>query len=227
LFYLCFDRGADKTSIYSYAIDTSQNVAGGRDIKREFYFSQPGRWDVVDVLKEQFLLQNIKHNQDSEYYSWSINDKSLIPISGLSAGHVREIMFAATSGEYILLTEDAKQLFNLRNGEHQAIVLNLPAGAEVRRFHSSLQRVSIYLELNTPNGEQFEIFDLKSLKQIILPELAPLSSTRVAQISRYGRYLVLNAKTPTSSFIQVVYDWRDQKLTQWLPAVSFAVAPLR
>jgi hypothetical protein len=227
LFYLCFDQGADKTSIYSYAIESSQNVAGAHDIKRELFFSQAGHWNVVDVLKEQFLLEHVMSPRESEYFSWSISDKSLVPIPGLSAVRVREIMYTLVSGEYTLLTEGAQQLFVLRGGERQAIALNLPAGAEIRRFHFDLRRADIYLELNTANGEQFEIFDLKSLQQIILPELAPLSSIRVAQISRYGRFVLLNAKTPTSSFIQVVYDWRDKKLIQWLPAVSFAVAPLR
>jgi hypothetical protein len=109
VYYLANDIKPDSFALYSYSIPTKE---------KELLFSEPGIWEVADVIGDtKFLLSKSTGAVTAEYWRFNTETKKVTPVLGQGAKEEFEASFGATPDELFVLTSkfgEYKRLYRVR-----------------------------------------------------------------------------------------------------------------
>jgi protease II len=208
LYYISNDIKPDSYAIYSYVISTGEH---------KLLFSEPGLWSVRDVSgDDHFLLARATGASTREYFEWSPGTSQLTPVIGQGETEEYEVQFGVEPGQYFVLTAkfgDFKRLYSFRSGKFEAITPDVKM--EVDGFNLDHRRFRMYIQWNDNGYSRLEVRDPQTLKIVAFPKIKGAESLIAGSPSRYGRFVPFAATSSLTPHTAYVYDWKENKVTQW------------
>ena len=212
IYFRANDIQPDSYALYSYSLETK---------KKELLVSEPGLWFIADVklvgADTIFLVGRETGALTREYYSFSITDRKLIPLLGQGEKEQYSARFATTPNDLFVLTSkfsDYRRLYRLHEGKFEALTPDVKK--DVESFDLPFNRSTLYINWNDHGVSRVEVRDPSTMKVVSFPEFPNASQVYVGSLSRMGRFATLGVETNLAPRTSYVYDWRDNKLTQWV-----------
>jgi protease II len=209
LFYLANDLSADSYALYAYWIESG---------KRELLLSEPGLWQVADVLNDnKFLMAKATGSLTAEYSVFSLDDRKLTPILGQGEKMEYNATFGDTSSELLVATPkfgEFRRLYRYAKGEFTPLTPDVKS--DVEGFTIAHNRLIMFVQYNDNGYGKIEAYVPQSMKPIKLPAIPGADSMTAVGISRFGRYTSIGVETSLAPRTSYVYDYKTGKLTQWV-----------
>ncbi len=201
LFYFANDIKEDSYALYQYNFKTGE---------RSLIFDDPGVWDVADFIDDKVLLAKYITNTATEYWELDLKTKKSKPIVGQGEKESFDVKYLNNSGGFLISTNKFSDFYRLYKFENKKFTpITGEVNKELAGFSIDHQRKRIYLLWQEQGYIQPEVLDAIAYKPIpFLPSLYKKDHIRISQITRDGRYVVLNAETATSPSEQFVWDWQ-------------------
>lgn len=213
VYYRANDQIPDSYFIYKY--DIAQK-------KSELLVSEKGHWELADHKDDgRLLLQKAITNSASEFYEWSPETKTLKPILGQGESEEYSLAYGVKEGEFFVTTNkfgDFKRLYHLKNGEFKALSPEMKS--DVSEFMIDRARRHLIYEVNAEGYSRIYALNPKTLKEIKLPKFPGAEQVYVGAASDDGEVVMLGVGTAQAPRMSYSYNWKTQKLTQWvIPSV--------
>lgn len=227
MYYSANDKKADSYSTYKMNLET---------LKIETVFDGDGNWYVADYWNQGERLLMVKYNgaRQNEYYDYEVKTQKMTPVIGQGEKNEYEVSYGTRTDEFIVLTakDNFKRLYLYKNKQ-----LTLKSDAQLKfdisGFSVDQPRKKLTYTVNRDGYSELHALALPNFKKVNIPQFKNAdhvflgSTTRDGQVSMLG---VVSAQSPRLSYS---YDWKTQKMTQWvLPSApevdlkKFAVSKL-
>jgi dipeptidyl aminopeptidase/acylaminoacyl peptidase len=218
IFFLANDIKPDSYALYRYDVENK---------KRELLFSEPGLWSVSDVLEAggltKFILARATGSLTSEFFEWELGEKKLKAIIGQNEKQDYSVSFGSSPSEYLVLTPkfgEFKRLYRLQAGKLS--VLTPDVKMDVESFTVDDPHRRVYLQWNDKGGTKLDIRDINTFAEQRIPDTlgdikkADIVHIRMGSLTRDGRYVTLSVETSLRPRTSYVFDWKTNRLTQWV-----------
>jgi dipeptidyl aminopeptidase/acylaminoacyl peptidase len=215
IYFTANDIKPDSNVIYRYDLLTKQKVqiAGG-----------DGIWSIADVFvnpktgdRQKFLFAKATGSQSQEYYEYDVKTRQTTPLIGQDEKQEYDIEYGVNDDEYLVLTpkfSEFRRLYLYKNKQFTAITPELKA--DVANFKIDEQRQRILYSINDGGYTRLKAIAAKSLEAISLPQFANADHIYTGSTTRNGRFTTIGVDTAKAARLSYVYDWQEQKLTQWV-----------
>ena len=215
VYYRSNDLKPDAYAIYRYDLAAE---------KKELVFSETGLWAIADYKKDgHLLLAKETGARTTEYSEWDPVTHLLKPILGQDSPEEYSVSYGAHPDEFLVLTpklSDFRRLYSYKAGKFSPISPEMQM--DVSSFEVDHLHQHIVTTTNQSGYTRIQFFDARTYKPIQSKAIAALAKTqnvvhlRPGRITLNGRYLTVSAdlgKVPPANY---VFDWKTQKLTQWV-----------
>ncbi len=227
IFFTANDKNPDSYSVYRMKL---------ADKSIETIYEGQGYWVVADQKEDGNLLLLCKYTGalSNECFDYIPATKDMKPIIGQNEKQLYDIAYSARPGEFLVSTNklsDFKRIYTLNKGQLKAITPEIPH--DVSGYSLDHLRKRIIYNINQNGYTQLKAMDAKTFKPINIPKFPGADhvfsgkTTRDGQVTMLG---IITSKAPRTSYS---YNWKTQKLTQWvLPSApevdltKFAVSEL-
>jgi dipeptidyl aminopeptidase/acylaminoacyl peptidase len=232
IYFSANDVKPDSIVIYRYDLQTKQKVAiSGGD----------GIWWIADVFvnpqtgdREKFLFAKATGSLSREYYEYDVKTRKTSPMLGQDEKEEYTVQYGTKSDQYLVLTPkfgEFRRLYRYQDQKFSPITEDLTS--DIESFDIDEQRQRILYAINDAGYTRIKAIAADNLTEIKLPEFGNADHIHIGTTTRNGRFTTIGVETATAPRLSYVYDWKNQKLTQWvLPSTpeidttKFAVAKL-
>lgn len=208
---------ADSKTIYFSANDTKVDsfniykmyLASG---EKMMIYEGNGNWGIADQREngKELLLYKATGSKTSEFYTYDQVTKKLEPVIGVDEKGEFEVSFAATKGEYLVLTPKA---------EFKKLYLYVPAKSknlipltddklkyDVSGFSINEKRTRITYNINRDGYTKLFAIDAKNYKTIPMPQFKGADHVFSGYTSRDGSITMLGMNSAQSPRISYSYN---------------------
>ncbi|MEK7357809.1 MAG: prolyl oligopeptidase family serine peptidase, partial [Bdellovibrionota bacterium] len=156
----------------------------------------------------------------AEYFRYSMADRKLVPVLGQGEKEEYRIEFAATSDDYLVMTNkfgNFRRLYLLRAGKFEPITPDVKM--DLDGFSTPFNKSKLYVQWNDNGTNRLEIRDPVTFKIITPAKIAAFKDAAhvfAASPSRRGRFVAIGVEHSRAPRTSYVYDWKDRTLTQYV-----------
>lgn len=209
IYYTANDEKVDSYNIYK------QNIATG---ERQLIYKGDGNWYLADEWNQgqKILLVKYKGARQKEYFDLDVETQKLTPVIGQNENKEYEVSYLKAN-EFLVLAEqnDFKRLFHYKNLKLK-IISDPKLNFDVSEFSMNEQRTRVSYTINREGFTELKAMNARTFKPIDLPKFPNADHVFLGSTTRDGHISMLGVVTAKSPRLSYSYDWRTQKLTQWV-----------
>ena len=214
LFLTANDKKPDSYSTYKLNIETKE---------LETIYDGDGNWYVGDYLNDGQNLLFVKYRggRINEWYDFNSKDKKMNPIIGQNENNEYDVSYSKNKNEFIVLTalDDFKRIYNLKNKKLK-LISSAALNYDISSLAQDLKRQRITYEVNREGYTELFAMNTENFKSIDLPKFGlaknPVDHVFAGSTTRDGQVTMLGLISAQSPRLSYSYDWKTQKLTQWV-----------
>lgn len=203
----------DSYAIYSYDITTK---------KKETLISEPGIWFLADATQTaggtSFIVGKATGSLSAEYFRFSLEDRKLVPFLGQGEKEEYRVRFSPNkANEYLVMTNkfgNFRRLYRFSEGKFDPITPDVKM--DLDGFDLPYNRSALYLHWNDGGSTRLEVLDPATYKVRAFPKFENAAHVFAASPSRMGRWVAIGVERSKEPRTSYVYDWKTNKLTQWV-----------
>ena len=227
MYYTANDKKADSYSTYKLNLET---------LKTETVYEGDGNWYVADYWNQGERLLMVKYNgaRVNEYFDLDVKTQKLTPIIGQGEKNEYEVSYGTKTDEFIVLTakDNFKRLYLYKNKQ---LILKSESQLkfDISGFSIDHPRKKLTYTVNREGYSELHALSLPSFKTIKIPQFKNADHVFLGATTRDGQVSMLGVISSQSPRLSYSYDWKTQKMTQWvLPSApevdlkSFSVSKL-
>lgn len=215
IYFSANDIKPDSYVIYRYDLQTKKKVqiSGG-----------DGVWWIADVFvnpqtgdREKFLFAKATGSQSREYYEFDVKTRQTTPLLGQNEQQEYEVSYGVTAADYLVLTpkfSEFRRLYRYKDKKFTPITPELKA--DVASFDIDDRRQRILYSINDGGYTRLKAIAANNFEAIDLPQFANADHIYTGSTTRNGRFTTMGVETAKAPRLSYVYDWKTQKLTQWV-----------
>ncbi len=218
IYFSANDIKPDSYVIYRYDIQTKKKIqiSGG-----------DGIWWIADVYvnpetgdREKFLFGKATGSRYREYYEYDVKTRQTKPLIGQGEQEEYSIQYGVKNDEYLVLTPkfgDFRRLYSFKNDREPKFTPITPElKGDVSDFSIDELRQRILYTVSIDGYTELKAIAADTLEAIALPKFANADHVYSGTTTRNGRYTTIGVTTANDPRLSYVYDWQNNKLTQWL-----------
>jgi dipeptidyl aminopeptidase/acylaminoacyl peptidase len=215
IYFSANDIKPDSYVIYRYDLQTKKKVqiSGG-----------DGVWWIADVFvnpqtgdREKFLFAKATGSQSREYYEFDVKTRQTTPLLGQNEQEEYEVSYGVNADDYLVLTSkfsEFRRLYRYKDKQFTPITPDLKA--DVSKFDIDDQRQRILYSINDGGYTRLKAIAANNFEAIDLPQFDNADHIYTGSTTRNGRFTMVGVETAKAPRLSYVYDWKTQKLTQWV-----------
>jgi len=215
IYFTANDVKSENFNIYKMNLESRE---------RSLVFEGDGVWLIADYRNEgaQLLLQKYRGGRIKEFYHFTQDNKSLIPVLGQNENEDYSVQYGATPGDYIVLAnqDDFKKLFVFQD-KKRTLISSKDLKWDVNNFDIDEKRTRITYTVNRGGYTELYALDAKTYKSLKLPEFKLPGNFKADHVlagstSKDGTTTMFGLITAQSPRLSYSYNWNTKKLTQWV-----------